>query len=169
MAHFNNIYITLIIYNLLSSSLYLILNIIWEFIYIFHAFNFYHLSLGNEENVLSISKSTVIVMSVAIPRVSMLVKGNCQNYKKKKHNVKYVYKKGIMTILVPFLWYSLITNSQWLVSSKFFSCPQTYVVLLLFQQVAYDLQRRQGQKYGFHVFKTLIKFSFFFNIRKTFS
>ena len=103
MTHFNNIYITLIIYNLLSSSLYLILNIIWEFIYIFHAFNFYHLSLGNEENVLSISKSTVIVMSVAIPRVSMLVKDNCQNYKKKKHNVKYVYKKGIMTILVPFL------------------------------------------------------------------
>ena len=169
MTHFNNIYITLIIYNLLSSSLYLILNIFWEFICIFHAFIFYHLSLGNEENVLSISKSTVNVMSVAIPRFSMLVKDNCQNYKKKKHNVKYTDKKGIVIILVPFLWYSLITNSQWLVSSKFFSCPQTYVVLLLFQQVAYDLQRRQGQKYGFHVFKTFNKFLFFFNMRKTFS
>lgn len=78
-------------------------------------------------------------MSVAIPRFSMLVKDNCQNYKKKKHNVKYTDKKGIMIILVPFVWYSLITNSQWLVSTKFFSCPQTYVVLLLFQQVAYDL------------------------------
>ena len=52
--------------------------------------------------------------------------------------------------------------------NKFFSCPQTYVVLLLFQQVAYDLQRRQGQKYGLHVFKTLNKFLFFFQHEKDF-